>query len=976
MYPDFDGKSIMVYDIETDALSIETAKLKWFGAYSYLHSQYYLMPYKGNEKDVIKLLKEHKVLIGFNNKEFDNPIIVNNLNEDDVFEYKVILDLLEISAPKGGREYGKFRKNRLAQMGIKLKNFSLKSIIEALKLNKIVGTKGDIDYKIFQKDDWSADEIAEIKTYLQQDIDLTMALFHWYHEQFKPLMKFLPQKDQDNFLYLKSSLSVLAYNIICNKAGLKPEFGDKPEVKTKSYAGGHHLEPRWDLVRGNIIEVDFACLPEGEFVFTKNGYKKVEDLIVGDESISMDYKSNQIKAIRKEKSDIIIELTLSSGDILRVTPNHKIPIFKGIKKNTPTIINNIKITEAEKINIGDNLISPVLETDMKVGQENDLLELLGIFLCEGRQDKIKRFIADKKHPSGRNSTASRTELTIKKHELDFKRRIDELLIKHIPYKITWKEIFKSSLGRRYSSLSIKDTRRDVYDCFKKIVDDNYNLETITKNQSNIKSFLKGVFKSDATFNIAHNKKEFVIQNHDEKLMMIIRRCLDILGIYYNTYVSRKPEGHSKRKTISINISYGSELDKLFSWFIFESYRDEKICNKYSIYNQKNKIVKIIKIEKIRGDFNVYNISMDRQESPFYIHNGYYTKNSAYPHAIMMGNLHSLIKDENEPGWTGDGYYQIEGKYNTKQQGKVELALKDIFLERIKAKKAGDKAKNLSYKIIINSHYGTSGNPVFKSIYNRTTASDCTSMVRTWLKKLAQTLEKYGFTCLYGFTDSIFVLVPPHLTKQHLMYVIENRFMKEAKKHVPWATDTFKMEVEEEIKMIWFVAKNCYLFVTNKNEVKYKSTLLNTNTPPAVMKLFEQYMKPIIIEKLDIPFTKKELQDQLRLILEKEPELAAQEYKVSELSEYKVKSSLHYQISLKYGTGRHFLIPNTKNIGVGLSKSTKKKVGIRHCSIEDFKNNNLTINNIDLTHLLSHLKPFYERNEKDEKDDSRQTELWS
>jgi DNA polymerase elongation subunit (family B) len=604
MYPDFYGKSILVYDIETTSLNINDAKIKWFGAYSYLHQQYYLIPYQGNEKDVKKLLAEHKVLVGFNNKEFDNPIIKNNLNNDDIFEYKVIIDLLEISAPKVGKEYGAYRKNRLAQMGIKLKNFSLKNIIEALKLNTTIGTKGDIDYKIFQKDEWTPEEIVEIKKYLQQDVDLTVLLFQWYHEQFKPLMKFLPQKEQDNFLYLKSSLSVLAYNIICNKAGLKPDFGEKTPG-TKSYAGGHHLEHRGpDVVTGNIIEVDFT--------------------------------------------------------------------------------------------------------------------------------------------------------------------------------------------------------------------------------------------------------------------------------------------------------------------------------------------------------------------------------SAYPHAIMMANLHSLIKDGGE-GWTGDGYYHIEGKYDTAKQGKIELALKDIFLERVKAKKAGEKAKNLSYKIIINSHYGTTANPVFKSVYNRNTASDCTSMVRTWLKKLAKTLEVNGFTCLYGFTDSIFILVPPHLIKSDLMFVIDE-FMKEAKSHVPFPMDTFKMEVEEEAKMIWFVAKNCYLFVTNKNEVKYKSTLLNTNTPKAVMKLFEEYMKPIIIEKLDIPFTRKELEDKIKLLLEKEPELAAQEYKVGELGDYKVESSLHYQISKKYGTGRHFLIPNTKGIGVGLSKSSKKKRGIRHCTMDEFKTNNLTINDIDLKHLLSHLKSFYERNEKKEINKFIQMEL--
>jgi DNA polymerase elongation subunit (family B) len=261
------------------------------------------------------------------------------------------------------------------------------------------------------------------------------------------------------------------------------------------------------------------------------------------------------------------------------------------------------------------------------------------------------------------------------------------------------------------------------------------------------------------------------------------------------------------------------------------------------------------------------------------------------------------------------------------------------------------------------------------VYNRNTASDTTSMARTILKKISQTLEVNGFKILSGFTDNVYVLVPPHLNKKQLMFVVDT-FMKEVRSYLPFSMDTFKMELDAEIKMIWFVAKNCYLYVTQKNEVIYKSTLLNTNTPKAVMKLFEEYMKPIIIERLDIPFTKKELEEQIKLILEKEPELAAQEYKVSELSEYKVTSSLHYQISKKYGSGRHFLIPNKKLVGVGLSKSTKKKVGFRQCTVEEFKNNNLTVDDIDLTHLLSHLKSFYKRNEKKEEDEKeKQTELF-
>jgi DNA polymerase elongation subunit (family B) len=599
----FEGKNILVYDIETSSVSTETAIMRWFGGYSYLHDEYYLIPYKGNENDIKEIIAGHKILVSFNGKAFDNPIIQNNLKEDNLFDYKVLVDLYEISAPKGSKNYGKYNKNKLIQMGYKLKNFTLKSIIELLKLDD-KGTKGDINYEIFQQETWVDLEIIEIKKYLKQDIDLTKKLFEWYHEQFKPLIKFLPQKDQDNFLHLKTSLAVLSYNIICNKAGLKPEFGD--EKSRQSFAGGHHVEPRWDLVKGQIYEIDFA--------------------------------------------------------------------------------------------------------------------------------------------------------------------------------------------------------------------------------------------------------------------------------------------------------------------------------------------------------------------------------SAYPHAIMMGNLQSPVK-EDEDGWGGDGYYKLEGKYNKKERGKIELAINEIYDERIKAKKEGDKPKDKSYKIVLNSYYGLSSSPLFKSVYNRVSASDCTSMVRTWIKKLAKILEENNFKCLYGFTDSIFVLVPPHLEKKHLMFLVDD-FIKEAKEHVPFQLSSFKMGVEEEIKMIWFVAKNCYLFVTNKNEIKYKSTLLNTNTPKAVMKLFDEYMKPIIIEKLDIPFTKKELEDKIKSYLEKEPELAAQEYKVSELSEYKVESSLHYQISKKYGPGRHFLIPNKKNVGVGLSKSTKKKIGIRHCTMKEFNENNLKIDDINLTHLLSHVKSFYERNEpKEIKDMSFQTNLF-
>ena len=561
---------ILIFDIETDSLNIKEANVKWFGAYSYKNDKYYLLDYRKNCQ-IKDLIKSHKVLIGFNNKGYDQPIL-EKYGVD--FKFKIIIDLYEISAPRGDGGYGLYNKNRLPQMGYKLKSYSLKNIIEKLNLDSY--SKGDIDYNIFRKEEWTQSEIKEIKKYLKQDIILTKKLYEWYEEQFKPLKMMLPLEERRKLTHIKSTLSSLSYQIICNKAGLLVEWNDKKPEDLKSFSGGHHIDPRWNMERGNIIEIDFA--------------------------------------------------------------------------------------------------------------------------------------------------------------------------------------------------------------------------------------------------------------------------------------------------------------------------------------------------------------------------------SAYPHALMMGNLYSPINK----GWSGGDYYKIDGVYDDKRFGKVETALRDVMLERFKAKRKGDNAKNLSYKIVINSLYGLTGNYKFKSLYNPIAAADCTSIVRTWMKKLAKTLEENGFICLYGFTDSIFIKIPIESNKEKLLYVV-NKYINEVKAIMPFPQDTFTMEVEEEIKFIWFYAKNCYLFVTTNNEVKYKSTLLNSNTPRVVMNVFEKYIKPKIISELDVSFTKDELLIKIKEVIKSNTELAAEEWNVSDIKNYKVKTSMQYQISELYGKGKHLLIPNIRNVGVG--KTSKL------CSITDFKNKKLNVDDIDFKKILSHVKPF-------------------
>jgi len=57
-------RDVLIYDIETDSLNTDKAKVKWFGAYSYLYDKYYLIPF--DREEIQDILDRHRVLVGFN----------------------------------------------------------------------------------------------------------------------------------------------------------------------------------------------------------------------------------------------------------------------------------------------------------------------------------------------------------------------------------------------------------------------------------------------------------------------------------------------------------------------------------------------------------------------------------------------------------------------------------------------------------------------------------------------------------------------------------------------------------------------------------------------------------------------------------------------------------------------------------------------------------------------------------------------
>lgn len=575
--------SVLIYDLETDGVDSKTANLKFFGAYSYLHKKYYIYNYK-EKAEIEQLMHEHSVLVGFNNKAFDNPIALRFLGKEE-FKYRTIIDLFEVSAPKNKVEFG---KNKLKQMFPKLdlKKHTLKAIMEVLKLTEV--TKGDIDYKIFQKDEWTKEELTQIETYLKRDIELTKALFEFYDTQFAPLCELLPEKAQGKFKHITSSSASLSYQIVCHKADLPVVFKKIEEgaekIPKKEFSGGHHILNKVNKIKGQIVSIDFL--------------------------------------------------------------------------------------------------------------------------------------------------------------------------------------------------------------------------------------------------------------------------------------------------------------------------------------------------------------------------------SAYPMSMIMGNLFTPKSN----GWNGDGFFLLEGSYEDKEQGKIETALKEIMDLRLKAKKENDKIKANSYKIVINALYGLTGSDVFTTLYNPTTSADCTHIVRTMLKKLAKELNEDGFIPIYGFTDNIMVLIPEVLTKDDLMLRV-NKFIKEIKSHFKFPVKEFGMDLEREMKFLWILKKNHYLWVDVNGKVEYKATLLNTNRPPATRMLFDIYVAPKIARDLDVDFTEEELLSEMKKIVEKDISFTAEEYDVKEPVAYKSKTGLQFQIASRYGSGRHRLIPNKKNLGVGRQKSTKNKIGVRYCTYEEFIQNNLNADDLDMTKVMKDFKKF-------------------
>jgi hypothetical protein len=238
-YPD----SKQPIDIRKDFKNyVKYAKTKWIGFYSYKYGEYWETAVNSENKSfILKYFSDHKTYVGFNNRDFDSPICVSNEIMSD--EYTQQLDLMRILGKdqfRGFKNRGEFMKLKLKKIVIDGKKYGAHSLQGIASAMGLPFHKGDIDYKIFYKDEWTDEECDEIKKYLRMDIELTKQIFEKTMNFWMLVTDWLSEKDIENWSWIGSSMASLTYKDACNAIGVEDTYGEKGE-KTKM--GGRAIDP-------------------------------------------------------------------------------------------------------------------------------------------------------------------------------------------------------------------------------------------------------------------------------------------------------------------------------------------------------------------------------------------------------------------------------------------------------------------------------------------------------------------------------------------------------------------------------------------------------------------------------------------------------------------------------------------------------------------------------------------------------------
>ena len=323
---------------------------------------------------------------------------------------------------------------------------------------------------------------------------------------------------------------------------------------------------------------------------------------------------------------------------------------------------------------------------------------------------------------------------------------------------------------------------------------------------------------------------------------------------------------------------------------------------------------------------------------------YFDFSSLYPFIYFQCNLFSHGSEE-PSDWNGDDFFKINGNYKTDRVGKVESVLKDIYYKRATYKRNKDP-RELALKIMMNSLYGISGSPIFKSLFDIYTPGDCTAIGRKCLAYAKETFELHGLPVLYADTDSCFVHLPSGMTVDDAQVIADN-IVKELQSHMPFPDEGFKFKVDDVFDKIWLHKKKMYIGLNHDGELIIKGHGIKKHDASQLGQLIFKRIKPLILQRKDIKFDKEFINAMIDEEIRRDITLVGQLYNVKNPENYKSITSIQCQIATALGEGTHLLIPNKSLGSIGKSK--------KYCTEEEAKD--LTVSDLILDKVYTELKPF-------------------
>jgi len=351
---------------------------------------------------------------------------------------------------------------------------------------------------------------------------------------------------------------------------------------------------------------------------------------------------------------------------------------------------------------------------------------------------------------------------------------------------------------------------------------------------------------------------------------------------------------------------------------------------------------------------------------------YYNRRLFYKRKILLVEDKKEYKMKDIRNLIGKHFYYVDE--NDKDMNLQEKEITNQIVDEYEKLWAdGVDRREYTLKIVMNIMFGILDESYYQLVYDKIGADDITSIGRQWIIFSRKIFREEGYIIIYSDTDSDYIL-DPFDDKEKLLKV-KDKIVKYIKDSVPFPQDTFDMGIDDEITHMFFFKakgkntkidevmddddflnkpknfmKKNYIYITTDKKIVIKNLgIRKKSNSPLSRKIFWDYLVPQMIENGEVKFSKTYIKNLMIELLEKDIKLACFRKSVKPVNDYANTNVFPAQVSAKYGPGIKFLIPNTVNLGVGK--------GCQFCTLEEFTEKGLTIDNIDFDLFWSELDYF-------------------